>query len=83
MLRMGIPSHADAGITPINNATLSGWQLPVNYELSSELLPSSSALANWFFQRLLACSALILGKTKSKTSENQLAAWPCIPFLMF
>lgn len=55
----------------------------MHYPSSSDFPPSFSLLANWLFQRLFACSAFTLGNTKSKTSENQLAAWPSIPSLMF
>ena len=53
------------------------------YSSSSDLLLSFDDFANCSFQTLLALSVSRLGKTRSKTSEYQLTAWPSIPSLMF
>ena len=85
------PTHALSGYLSCASATTNSldhamsidrWT-EMHYSSSSDFPPSLCLLANWPFQRLFACSAFTLGNTKSKTSENQLAAWPSIPSLMF
>lgn len=41
------------------------------------------SFVNWDFERLLATSLSILGKTRSKTSEYHLAGRPSMPSLIF
>lgn len=53
------------------------------YSSSSGFLLSFCGLANCSFQMSLALLESRLGKTRSKTSAYQLAAWPSIPSLMF